>query len=103
MIVNLIWGLYYGLGFEPAFVWYKIHGPFPTGFLDLFAMIIYPVAASTLLYWAIFRLTERRSHRKWVGLTLGLSFVLLIPMPYSQLDDWWLHPIWIFGAMGEPP
>src|SRR5437764_187211 len=74
-VTNLIWGLYYGIGFEPAFIWYKIHGPYPTGFVDLFGMIVYPIIASGFLYIAVLRLSKRTSLRKWLLPVLGLSFL----------------------------
>jgi predicted membrane protein len=101
--VNLIWSLYYGIGFEPAFIWYKIFGPFPTGFVDVFGMIFYPIIASALLYAAILRLSRRSSSRKWLFLVLGLSFLAIVPRPNMSVVNWWKLPLWINGAMSERP
>jgi hypothetical protein len=102
-LVNAVWGTYYGLGFEPAFIWYRVHGPFPTGPLDLFAMIVYPLIASIILYVAIYKLSQRLAWRKWIVVALGLSFLVIIPMRVFPGQGMWLHPIWVFGAMSEPP
>jgi hypothetical protein len=102
-LVNLVWGLYYGIGFEPALIWYKIHGPFPTGFLDLFAMLIYPLTARAFLYAVIFKLGARPSWRKWIVIGVVLSLFIIAPLPILPEEQSLLHPIWIFGAFSEPP
>jgi hypothetical protein len=102
-LVNLVWGLYYGIGFEPALIWYKIRGPFPTDFLDLFAMLVYPLAASAFLYMVIFKLSARPSRRKWIVIGMSLSLFVIAPLPIVPAEQWWLHPIWVFGAFSEPP
>ena len=101
-LINAVWGLYYGLGFEPAFVWYKIHGPYPSGFLDLLPLIYFFVA-SVFLYWVYLKLTLRPAWRKWVIVGLTASFLVIVPMHIAPMADWWMHPMWVFGVFSEPP
>lgn len=96
---NLIWGLYYGIGFEPGFVWYKIHGPYRTGFFDLFGALIYPLIASAVLYAAIIRLAKYPSAKWW----LLLSILVIIPLPLLPSVYWWLLPLYAYGALSLPP
>jgi len=101
--VNLIWGLYYGIGFEPAFIWYRFFGPYPMGFVDVFGMIIHPLIASGILYVSVFKLSKRSSRRMPILLAIGLSFLAIIPRPNLPMKNGWLFPLWVNGAMSEVP
>jgi predicted membrane protein len=98
--INLIWGLYYGVGFEPANIWYRIYGPYRAGFVDGFGLIYYPLIASVFLYAVVVWLSSFWS-RKRLLLVFGLSFLAIVPRPNLPMRDWWLMPLWINGAISE--
>jgi hypothetical protein len=98
-VSSLIWGLFYGVGFEPAAIYYKLHGPYPYGFIDKFGAVVWPIIASAALYFVVNRLptVSNAALRRKIKNGLTLSFVLVLPHHNLMPDELAYFPLWSQG------
>jgi hypothetical protein len=103
--INLIWGLLYGIGFEPALIWYQIHGPYPLNFIDLFGLCIWPIGFSIFLYIFVLRVLAMADNawRKRILACLLVSFVVIIPFRELAPTTMLAFPLWPDGYLFSSP
>ena len=94
--VNPIWSVFYGLGFEPALIWYRIHGPYRYGLFDLFGTLVWPIIASIVLYGIILRILSRwnETQRRVTLAAFAFSFFVIIPEMSLQPPTLIAFPLW---------